>query len=94
MNYNLLIKPMSKYVDNSKNKRYTKIRTFVRLTAKPGRGIIKMSITKNEMELLNILSENDNPEEALMTAIRVFSAFVEQLEEAPMLQAAVLQESF
>lgn len=57
-------------------------------------GIIKMSITKNEMELLNILSENDNPEEALMTAIKVFSAFVEQLEEAPVLQAAVLQESF
>ena len=53
-----------------------------------------MSITKNEMELLKLLSENDNPEEALVTAIKVFSAFVEQLEEAPVLQAAVLQESF
>ena len=49
-----------------------------------------MSITENEMELLKIINENDNPEQALLTAITVFSAFVEQLEEAPVLQAAVL----
>ena len=77
-----------------KNVKYTLKLEHMFSTAKPGRGIIKMSITKNEMELLKLLSENDNPEEALVTAIKVFSAFVEQLEEAPVLQAAVLQESF
>jgi hypothetical protein len=53
-----------------------------------------MSITENEMELIKMIRENDNQEEALMTAIKVFSAFVEQLEEAPVLQAAALRESF
>ena len=34
----------------------------------------------NEVELLRIISENDNPERAVMTAITVFAAFLEQLE--------------
>ena len=51
-------------------------------------------MTQNEIELFNIINENDNPEEAILTAIKVFSAFLEQLEATPMPQAAVLQESF
>ena len=52
-----------------------------------------MSITENEMELFNIIHENDNPEQALLTAIMVFSAFAEQLEAAPVLRTADLRES-
>lgn len=40
-------------------------------------------MSENENELFNILYENDNPETALLTAIKVFAAFVEQLEEDP-----------
>lgn len=43
-------------------------------------------MTKNEYELFDILRESDNTDEALLTAIKVFSAFVEQLEAAPVLQ--------
>ena len=35
----------------------------------------------NEIELFNIVNENDNPEQAVLTAIKVFAAFLEQLEE-------------
>ena len=47
-------------------------------------------MTANEKELINIIHENDNSEQALLTAIIVFSAFVEQLEAAPMPQTADL----
>ena len=56
------------------------------------KGGIKM--TKNEKELIEIFRENDNSEQAVLTAIKVFSAFLEQLEAAPVLQVDVLQESF
>ena len=48
-------------------------------------------MSKNEKILLNILKA-DNSEKTIMTAIKVFSAFLEQLEAAPTLQADVLQE--
>ena len=48
-------------------------------------------MTANEIELINIIHENDNSEQALLTAIIVFSAFLEQLEEVPKPQAASLQ---
>ena len=51
-------------------------------------------MTKNEKELIEIFRENDNSEQAVLTAIKVFSAFLEQLEAAPVLQVDVLQESF
>ena len=47
----------------------------------------------NEMELINIIRENDNPEQTLLTAIKVFSAFVEQLEASPVLRLDDLRES-
>ena len=40
-----------------------------------------------EEELAKIIRENDNPEQAVLVAIKVFSAFLEQLEEDPVLQA-------
>lgn len=39
-------------------------------------------MSENEMRMLEMVRENDNPELAVLTAIKVFSAFLEQLEEA------------
>lgn len=39
-------------------------------------------MSENEIKLLEMVRENDNPELAVLTAIKVFSAFLEQLEEA------------
>lgn len=47
-------------------------------------------MTTNETELIKIIRENDNSEQAVLTAIKVFSAFLEQLEATPVLQADVL----
>ena len=48
---------------------------------------------QNEEELLNIIRENDNPEQAVLTAINVFAAFLEQLGANQGPQAACLRES-
>ena len=40
-------------------------------------------MSENEIELFNMLYENDNPEQAVLTAITVFAAFLEQLEADP-----------
>ena len=45
-----------------------------------------------EDELLRIIRENDS-EQAVLVAIKVFAAFLEQLEAAPEPQVACLQES-
>ena len=44
-------------------------------------------MTKYENELFDILRGSEDPGQCILTALKVFSAFVEQLEEAPMLQA-------
>ena len=44
--------------------------------------------TQHELELFKIINENDNPEKAVLTAIKVFAAFLEQLEEDQAPQAA------
>lgn len=49
-------------------------------------------MSKNEIELFNMLYENDT-EQALLTAIKVFSAFLEQLAEDPMPPAVCPLES-
>ena len=49
---------------------------------------------QNEVELFKIIYENDDPEQAVFTAIKVFTAFLEQREEAPMQQAVCPLESF
>lgn len=51
-------------------------------------------LRENEVELLKIIRENDNPEQAVMTAIKIFTAFLELPEEVPMLQADGLLVSF
>ena len=50
-------------------------------------------MSNNEIEMINIIRENDNLEQGLLIAIKVFSAFLEQLEAGPMLQADALRES-
>lgn len=45
---------------------------------------------ENEDELMRMIRENDNPEQAVFTAIKVFAAFLEQLEADQGLQAAGL----
>jgi hypothetical protein len=40
-------------------------------------------VSENEIVLFNMLYENDNAEQALLTAIKVFSAFLEQHAEDP-----------
>ena len=51
-------------------------------------------LRNNEEELFKIIRENDNQEQAVLTAIKVFAAFLEQLEAVPEPQAVCLQESF
>ena len=50
-------------------------------------------MSNNEIEMINIIRENDNPEQSLLIAIKVFSAFLEQLEANPMLRLDDLQVS-
>ena len=50
-------------------------------------------MTKNEIEMINIIRENDNLEQGLLIAIKVFSAFVEQLEANQELRLDDLQVS-
>lgn len=50
-------------------------------------------MTTNEIELFNIIFENDRPEIGVMTAIKVFTAFLAQLEEDQVPRVAGLQES-
>ena len=47
----------------------------------------------NEIELMNIIYENDDPEQAVLTAIKVFAAFLEQLGATPEPQPACPLES-
>lgn len=44
-------------------------------------------MSDNETRMLAMIRENENPAEAVLTAIAVFSAFLEQLQEAAALQA-------
>ena len=49
-------------------------------------------MSNNEQELLNVL-KSSNSEQTVLTAIKVFSAFLVQLEAAPTLQVDGLRES-
>ena len=40
-------------------------------------------MSAQELELFEIIYENDNPEQAVMTAIKTFAAFLELLAEDP-----------
>ena len=51
-------------------------------------------MSTHENELFKIISESKNPEQAVLTAIEIFTAFLEQPEAVPAQQPACLQESF
>lgn len=50
-------------------------------------------MSTQERELFKIIYENDNPEKAVLTAIEVFTAFLEQLAADPAQPAACPLES-
>lgn len=51
-------------------------------------------MSENEMELFNIIYGHDDPEQAVLTAIKVFTAFLEQPEAVPVQQAVCPLGSF
>ena len=48
---------------------------------------------ENEIALFKTIYENDNPDQAVLVAIKVFAAFLEQLEAEQSPQAACPLES-
>ena len=78
---------MSKYVDSSENLNYDGIRTYVRIINH--RGGIK-TMTYNEMELIQMIRENDNPSQALMTAALIVLGYLKQHGSSAEQAAAVL----
>ena len=53
----------------------------------------KKMLRNNEKEFLNIIRENDNPEQAAVIAIKVFAAFLARLEANQELPTVCLLES-
>lgn len=37
-------------------------------------------MTENELKLIELIRENDNPEEAITTAVSIITSFLERLE--------------
>ena len=50
-------------------------------------------MSTHEEELFKIIGESDDPEQAVMTAIKVFAAFLAQLEANQELPPVCLRES-
>ena len=50
-------------------------------------------MSTHENELFKIIYESENPEQAVLTAIEIFTAFLEQPEAVPEPQSGDLQES-
>ena len=50
-------------------------------------------MSTQEIELLKIIRENDNPEKAVLTAIEIFTAFLELPEATPVLPLVYPQVS-
>ena len=49
-------------------------------------------MTTNEIELINLIRENDNPEQALLTAIDIILLSLTQHESCPVPSVACLRE--
>jgi hypothetical protein len=49
-------------------------------------------LSKNELELIKMIRENDNPEQALMTAATIILGYLKQLESSEELVAVGLSE--
>ena len=76
-------------VDYSENFTYTDYRTLVRYRYH-GRGFKRM-FNENEEELLRMVRENDNPEQAAMIAIDIILGYLRQPESFEAQAAACLQ---
>ena len=50
-------------------------------------------MSTHEVELFKIIYESNNPEQAVLTAIEIFTAILAQPSAVPVLQPAGLQES-
>ena len=50
------------------------------------------SMTANEIELINLIRENDNPEQALVTAVETILIYLKQHESSEGQAVGVLQE--
>ena len=48
-------------------------------------------MTNNEIELINIIRENDNPDQALLIVAETILSFLEQHESCPIPSVAYLQ---
>ena len=51
-----------------------------------------MSMTANEIELINLIRENDNPEQALTTAVDIILLFLAQQQSSEVQAVVGLQE--
>ena len=49
------------------------------------------TMTKNELELLKIIHENDNKEQAILVAVSIITSFLEQCESSQAPSVACLQ---
>ena len=49
-------------------------------------------MTENERELIKLIRENDNPEQALMTAAVIILGFLKQHESSEVASVACLRE--
>lgn len=79
---------MSKIVDNCEKLNYDGIRTDVLIVNLEG-GIKIM--TENKMELIRLFLENDNPEQAIMTAAVIIQSLLKQHESSEEQVVACLQ---
>lgn len=82
---------MSKNVDFSETLSYYKNRTDIRVNE---RGIKTMTefITENEKQLIDLIRENDNPENAIMIATAIIIDFLKLHESSEGQAAACLPE--
>ena len=82
---------MSKNVDFSETLSYYKNRTDIRVNE---RGIKTMTefITENEKQIIDLIRENDNPENAIMIATAIIIDFLKQHESSEAQAPAYLQE--
>ena len=84
--YNFLIAPKSKFVDFCENIKYDGIGIQIRIAEG---GII---MTANEKELIKLIRENDNPEQALMTAAVIILGYLKQHESFEVQAPVCLRE--
>ncbi len=75
-----------KLFDNYNVIGYTKIKHLVALIER------RISMTENEKELIRIIRNSDNPEQALMAATVIILGFLKQHESSEVASVACLRE--